>query len=467
MRRDVVETWIVFLVAAIVIVAWNQQAHVPFTGDEPHYVATADALGRFHTVDLRPAYAANDGVRKYFPDLPPDHGVDLGDGRLVPYQGIGFPALIVPAWTPTRSLTAVHLELMLLAALALAQIWALLRDLFRDRFAERVVMGLGALTAMPVLVFSRSVYPEMPAALAVALGLRALVRRQRIGARYAMAAVAVALAWLYTRFIVFAVAFAVLVTVDTVREHRASRERRERGTGRVRIGPVLVVAVGALTLAAANLAIYGSLTPVPAIRALRLVPPQTFEQHFRMTVGPMLGRSDGLLPYAPVLLLGLFGALAAARRFGATGALLLGTCLVYLVVVVPYGFMAFQAPGRFAIVLLPFLCIAGVVTLSTARALIGVGVALLIIGVSITLRTTGAGGRIFYRPTDFLPGAAYNHLFALVQPSLLDPLHTQTIARRSYALAAVWLVVIVIGNVLVDRRTRGKAPSSTASYAPA
>jgi hypothetical protein len=90
-------------------------------------------------------------------------------------------------------------------------------------------------------------------------------------------------------------------------------------------------------------------------------------------IGSLFGAGEGLIPYAPAFLIGLVGAVAAARRHRAIGWFLFGVAAIHLLVVLPLGFWGVALPGRFAIVLVPLLAI-GMAEVIRVAPIVRVGV---------------------------------------------------------------------------------------------
>jgi hypothetical protein len=358
------------VVAAVVFSAFYfadvRPAFPALTGDEPHYLALADALAH-GTLDVRAAYQDPSGPRKWLPPLKPDQ-TTVHDGHLRSMRMPLLPLLLAPAmWL--GSLTVARLTMVLLAALLFDQLWRLLGDL-RYRGAARAGPWLAALTAFPVLGFATQIYPEIPGALGVVVILRLLLRPTR-RSLVAAAFVAGLLPWLIVRFTALAIGFAIVAAVLAARpEHwrgrglaRAVRARR-REVAMVLGAPV---ASAVATVVYVRL-LYGSFDP-------RVVYPPGFTQAWTPWhayvegIGSLFGAVEGLVPYAPAFLLGLVGVVAAARRYRAVGWFVLVLAAIHLFVVVPTGFWGVALPGRFLIVLVPLLVVAMAEALRVAPVL--------------------------------------------------------------------------------------------------
>jgi hypothetical protein len=171
------------------------------TGDEPHYLITAESIAYDRDVDLRNDYASADRVRRMvnvFP-LGPDAFVYKDSGELRPFRGVGLPAALAPG-VALGGLTGGRVVMILIAALMADQLYRLLRDL-RLRRRYRVPAWAAAVFCLPVLVFTSQIYPELAGALLVVVALRVMIVGASSVAALALgSAAAAALAWLHVRY---------------------------------------------------------------------------------------------------------------------------------------------------------------------------------------------------------------------------------------------------------------------------
>ena len=171
------------------------------TGDEPHYLITAESIAYDLDVDLRNDYASAERVLRMvnvFP-LGPDAFVYKESGELRPFRGVGLPAVLAPG-VALGGLTGARLVMILIAALLADQLYRLLRDL-RLRRRYRVLAWGAALFCLPVVVFSSQIYPELAGALLVVAALRVMVVGASRPAALALgSAAAAALVWLHVRY---------------------------------------------------------------------------------------------------------------------------------------------------------------------------------------------------------------------------------------------------------------------------
>lgn len=347
-----------FLVALAVFGAWLDRVDEPFTGDEPHYLVVADSIVEHHTLDLRTAYTEA-RHREPTRDLTPDHGVDArGDGYLAPIQAVGLPVLLAPVREVTRSLLAVRVFMCTLTALLLALLYEVMRNVAPRRRAVRAAVWGGLLASTVMLSYSHAIYPEVPGALLVTVALLVLTRAPTLPGACIGATAAALLPWFHTRFTAFAFALAVAFTLRAI----TAVPRDARTAYLAAVGVPLAASFGMLALL--YLHIYGSPFPWAAYSTDAFpMPALTAQRRYRLAVGALLSPTEGLVPFAPVALLGLPALGHAARRCGRTGAALLVGIVAYLVLLLPVGLFGLDPPGRFAVVLVPFLAVSAVIAL--------------------------------------------------------------------------------------------------------
>jgi hypothetical protein len=172
------------------------------TGDEPFYLLTTQSLVSDGDLDLRDDYR-NHEERRFW-----DGTIDLwkqmvptDDGRLLAPHDPGLALLILPAYK-AAGLRGVQRFLVVLWALAMA-LAALLAMRFRAPPWAAVLAAVAIGAGAPGIVYASQVYPEGPAALAVALAL--LLATDHRPHPFLLAAAIVALPWLGTKYLALAV----------------------------------------------------------------------------------------------------------------------------------------------------------------------------------------------------------------------------------------------------------------------
>ncbi len=243
------------------------------SGDEPQYLTTAISIGEDFDLDI------SDEIDER--RFEPYHEISLNvqtielddSGRRVsPHDPLlpGFLALPMRlgGWVAAKAALAVFA-----AAAAAATLWLAVR-----RLGVGVGVGglvVGAFYAAPPLVgYATQVYPEMPAALCVALGLAAVTGPLgRTGRALALVCI-VALPWLSVKSVPVAAVLAVVLAVRLWPDHRRrlalDLERAKSDCERVAAQRCVSRSCSLRSRAARATASLGASRPLQAIRALPL-----------------------------------------------------------------------------------------------------------------------------------------------------------------------------------------------------
>jgi hypothetical protein len=289
----------------------------------------------------------------------------------------------------------------------------------------------------PVFFYSFHVYTEVPSALALALGLRLLLGPASSSSAALAALAACALPWLHVKMTLAAAALGFVALL--------------RLRGRARLVFFGVSGLAAAAFVAYYLSIFGRPTPLAIYGG---VPNDVLTSSpLRALVGLFLDRSFGLLPYAPVFLLGLAGVVHLLRR---PSRLWLPHVVTGLSVLMPalawrmwWGGMC--PPARFLVPLVPFLAVALACAVAEGRAsLVRARWALASLGWALALFTIG-------RPEDRLllnRAGQPTRLWEYVAPDIGRWLPSLvSMERRDAALASAWGLALAALLVL-DSRTR-------------
>src|SRR6185369_11890029 len=134
-----------------------------YGGDEPHYLLAAHSIVYDGDVDVLDEYRSRAYASFYPHELRP-HGQQT-QGRLNEPHGVGFPLLIAPAYA-VGGPHGVELFLAALAALAIALAYRLALRVAPDPWALGAALAVGL--SPPLLAYGTAVYPEVPAAGALA-----------------------------------------------------------------------------------------------------------------------------------------------------------------------------------------------------------------------------------------------------------------------------------------------------------
>ena len=218
------------------------------TGDEPEYLLTAISLGEERSLDVSDELRA----QRYRPfheiNLKPQAKVVEG-GRMVSPHDPLLPALLVPGALAGGWLGA-RLTLALMAgALACVLLWTAVRRLELPVWRSAAVISVFTASA-PLAVYGSQLYPEIPAALALAVAVVCITGPLRRRGLAGLVLSVVALAWLGAKFVPVAAALTILALW---RLYRAGRRRELAAV-------VAVFAVAAAGYATAHLRWYGGWT---------------------------------------------------------------------------------------------------------------------------------------------------------------------------------------------------------------
>ena len=285
--------------AVLVIVAGRSHVAVGPQGDEPHYLMVAESLLRDGDLSLERDYA--EGRYAAFHDAPlaPHYRVRGRGGEIYSLHAVGLSILILPAWA-LAGYAGVTVFMALLAALVAREVREWVRELTgRDGLAEAA--GWLAVLTPPLVHYAGLVFTEVPAALALSLGLRARAvgRSPACGKCVAIGLAAAVLPWLNVRYGLLA---AIVVA------HALWRHPR-RPTLVSLLAPCAGLGVRAAPLSLPPLRLLG---PEPRLRAP--VPSSRSRPCREGLPGLLLDQEFGLLVYAPVLALALPGVLYLFRR---------------------------------------------------------------------------------------------------------------------------------------------------------
>ncbi len=312
-------------------------------GDEPHYLMVVDSLLRDGDVSLERDYA--EGRYAAFHDAPlaPHFRVRGRHGEVYSLHALGLSLLVLPAWA-LAGYAGVTVFMALVSALVVVEVRRWVVELSgRADLAEGTAWAVAL--SPPLLYYAGLVFTEVPAALALAVGLRqGREGRSGVGAALAVGATAAALPWLNVRY----APLALLVVA-----HAAFRRPRLRQLV-AQLGLPLVSAVG---LAIYHHQLYGFWDPR---RVYGRNPELSLSTLAEGLPGLFLDQEFGILVYAPVLALAIPGLFRLWRRDRK-----LGTAVVLAVAAVvltagswPMWRGGFNPPGRFLVPIVPLLFVA-------------------------------------------------------------------------------------------------------------
>jgi hypothetical protein len=379
--------WAVLFAVYAATIGLHAFGRSDYAGDEPHYLLTAKSLVDDGDVDLVNQYRAG-AYRSYYPYALDPHGALTG-GRLNEPHGLGFPALIAPAYA-VGGARAVEVLLAAIAALAVALAYRLAVRVVPDPWAIGAALAVGL--SPPLVAYSTAVYPELTAGAALAgaalFALRLAERPGRLAALGCFGLVG-GLPWMGLRFMPAGLVVAGYAYLALRRARR----------GLLALLGVEAVAFATAVFVGVNGRLYGGPSPdsaaAPGSGGTGAELPVGYAQRAYRLVALWIDREFGLVRWAPVLLLAFLGAwlLLRERRGGLARAiptrrgeqsaatlcaLACGAQLLVAAFVMPTMF-GFWFPGRYLVAALPLavplvgLGLRRVPRFGTALALVGAG----------------------------------------------------------------------------------------------
>lgn len=322
---------------------------VGLSGDEPHYLLVTESILKDGDIRVLNNYA-NEDYRQFYPGTIGPH---LAAGRPYSVHGVLLSLLMLPGFA-LGGLTGVLLTEAVLAALLLLTVYRTASQLTRSSSLGLFAAAGFGLTA-PGLFLGVSVYPEVSAALVVALASRRLLDAEPPGLASCVcwALLVGSLPFLHVKFTPLA-AILIAALLWKYRRHPRSLYGLLAGMGAV-----------ALALLLFSYVTMGSLDPTASYGHQRI-----FIERVPIGVaGLLFDQEFGLLPSAPIYLLGLVGLVSLAHRNRLFGAVAL---LALLSVMLPGAAHPLwtggnSPPARFLFPALPLLMVAASCLLARER----------------------------------------------------------------------------------------------------
>lgn len=419
------------------------------TGDEPYYLITAVSLWEDRDLDVSDEIEAS-AFREWH-EIPLDEQTtSLEGGRRVSPHDPLLPLLLTPAMALGGWVGAKLFLAALAGLLAALIVWIAVRRFGVSVGAAGLTAGVFGASA-PLAVYGNQVYPELPAALCVAVALAGLTGRPpRAGGLVALAAAITALPWLSIKYVPVAATLAVLGGVAL---WRAGRRRALAGF-------VGALALMGIAFVVGHLQWYGGVTPYAVgdhftsgeFSVIGNEP--NYPGRARRLLGLLVDRNFGLVAWQPAWFLIVPAATALVRaRPGHWGALAFPLAVGWLnATFIALTMQGWWWPGRQVVVVLPcaVICIAywanGYRGRLATLALTGsLGIVSL-----IWLLADGLKRRItwvvdFYDTSNPLYG-----VWRLVLPDYLD------VTSMTWVLHAAWLVLVL---AVAARTWRATAPA--------
>lgn len=379
--------------------AWGERPLYRITGDEPHYLTIATSLLKDHDLDILNNYRDKDYLPYYEwhlgdPRDPEDmHALYGPDGALHSKHSLGLPLMILPAMWFGGFTLAIG-QMLVVSALLGVQLWLLAREVTQSS-GVAFVTWLLAVTTSPLLFYADQFYPEVAGALLMTLALRTLMHRRTapsgshsvVGATMRLAIAVAGLPWLHLRYIPLATVIAIWGVVWWWRTQPSRHET---------LGALLLVAVAGITLLLLDWRLFGGLPAVNDYGSVSLSNVPTG------IVGLLLDRQYGLLSYAPIWLLAIYGVITMPRVTGWLHAgpplTLLATYYLFIASF-SFWFGAFSPPSRMLVPIMPIFVVAMAVALHRWRGFATTGLT-----VVLALGAWGMAGLLIA-----VPRARYNY----------------------------------------------------------
>lgn len=311
---------VISLIISVVLLSGILVTLKPLAGDEPHYLVVTNSIITDGDLDLTDDYNSEQCWRDFYNGTLGPHYAPGLNGKystrpaglsyyLVPWYFIGKITGTIPFWS--------RLGMAVLFALFLMQLYLLLRDLDISLRASPAATAVSALS-IPLLFYSYSIFPEIPAALLCIVSVRLLLgwdQRTLLHPLLAGAALSL-LPWLGVKYGVLSVVFGIGILIFII----TSRAPLFRSCGYFLLVPVLSLAL--LLLYLWN--IYGVLSPEAiytgvgdGAKTTGGFNMQAYGEHtgnrigsfFRVMLLYLFDQRDGLLFYSPFYLLGITGLL--------------------------------------------------------------------------------------------------------------------------------------------------------------
>ncbi len=314
------------------------------TSDEPHYLVMAQSLIQDGDVALENNY----GLRTYWSFYPHDlgdvaapsqvHAIRGRDGHLYSKHSVGLSLVILPAfWLGGH--VAANLLLILAGALVSANILSACYQWTGNWRASIAAWFLVAFCA-PLVLFAPMLFPETVGGLCVIYALRQASkvtpgRTESVLAAFSIAAIP----WLHIRYVPLLIPLCIFLVV------------RNHSRARMWIG---VLGVSLIAISFYYFILFGGLPTAEEWGSFRA------STVLAGTLGMLLDRQWGLLPFAPAFIMAPAGLLVGLRRAGAERhwpLLFASTVLLYWAFLSPFEYWhgGWNPPARMLVPVLPLL----------------------------------------------------------------------------------------------------------------
>jgi len=478
LRNTTALSWLVFAIALVVLLVQSRYVTKPgyehirersflLGGDEPWYLLTTRSIALdldYNLFDDLQEHGFEEFYPKDISGYGPERLMKLGHGRTAtpeywverryPVRPIGLPILLAPAyraglvWDNQVRVTCVWF-LCLLGAVLVQQIFLLGYELTSNRTAAALAALAGGL-AMPIIAYVTQIYMDLPAALLVIVAVRlVLTAKGPLLVRALGAGCCVGyLPWLHEKY--YPLVF-ILVVMFLV----ASRPWRLKQLA----GFFAPLVVSAVLLMAYYHTIYGVI--YPAYDHEKTIGFMTGVKSGLL--GMLFDRTDGLLPFWPVLVFAVAGlAMMLRDRCRAAPWLVALAAMQWLTVGMFEGWTGGHCPPlRHWVPVMPLLITGSIYALAQIRTrwLVVLMAVAMVYGVGIGARSISHPRALMVDSIPALPGPGTTASSTItksygvfpdmkVVPEVTEP------SATDYVRGLAWLVVTAGFVVLVLRLER-------------
>lgn len=259
---------------------------IPLIGDEPSYMAIADSLVSFKTLNLHQEQKTFHYVPKFFQkfDL---HMVNVAPGKAYPKHGLAWPILFSPFFyfASNPRLLIMTLQNVIVALLAI-NLFLWLKEQ-KYSFWLSLFIPLVIIFALPIAVQAHFLFSEPLAALFTIYALRKWDKPNI----FSVLGVAI-LPWVHVKYLAFYPLFIYpFLKIDF---------RHLLRTKILKIWPLAIIGASVVGLAIFNHYAYGTIFSGQEKAS-------SFFQSYQGLFGILINRKDGLLTSAPIYLLSFLG----------------------------------------------------------------------------------------------------------------------------------------------------------------
>ena len=313
------------------------------SGDEPHYLLMAYSLLYDGDLNLSNNFANQDYAHFYHRGVLEPQGLDhVVDGRIYSHHPLGPVLLVLPGFIAAGRLGAA-LTMALLAALALYLTLRVLEETGANGWPLHAV-GIVGLASSPFLLFCGLIFPEIPTACLVALGLLLYLRRRWLGFGLCLGL----MLWMHNRNVLLILPLLAFAFYEILRSKDKARQAGRLCTGFL---PPLAA------LAFYFHSIYGVWTPLGAHN-------EPFTSLFRLShfwdgfFGLLLDQECGLWFHFPVFAMAVTGGVLLALSRNPLRGVILGTLVFYYVFMSFYENLGLTPATRYMVGVTPLLLMA-------------------------------------------------------------------------------------------------------------